>query len=115
MSDDTDDSPSTAGPRRLAEYGPLQWLLLTGSRRTLTLVLSVLVLAVLLAVGTVWELEIERLVNETRAVQSLFNTLLGGIILFVSVALSINIAVLAQEPGPLQTKRFQSRPGFSPC
>ncbi len=64
-------------------------------------------LAVLLGVGTVWEIEMERLVNETRAVQSLFNTLLGGIILFVSVVLSINIAVLAQELGPLQTERSQ--------
>jgi len=73
----------------------------------LTLALSVLVLAILLTVGTVWEFEMEVLVNETRAVQSLFNTLLGGIILFVSVVLSINIAVLSQELGPLQSEQSQ--------
>ena len=103
---DSDSDRATPGPdhRQLTDYRLLRWLLLTGSRRTLTLLLSVLVLGALLAVGTVWELEMERLVNETRAVQSLFNTLLGGIILFVSVVLSINIAVLTQELGPLQTK-----------
>ena len=85
----------------------VRWLLLSGSRRLLTLLLSVLVLAILLTVGTVWEFEMEVLVNEARAVQSLFNTLLGGIILFVSVVLSINIAVLSQELGPLRTKQSQ--------
>lgn len=112
-SDMSKDDANDIGPRdshdQLLDYRPIRWLLLTGSRRSPTLLLSVLVLGVLLAVGTVWEIEMERLVNETRAVQSLFNTLLGGIILFVSVVLSINIAVLAQELGPLQTKSRNSR------
>jgi hypothetical protein len=70
-------------------------------------VLSVVILLLLLAVGTTWEFEMERLVTETRAVQTLFNTLLGGIILFVSVVLSINTAALSQEFAPLQTKLAQ--------
>lgn len=39
----------------------------------------------------------ERLVVETRAVQTLCNTLPGGVILFVPVVLSINTAALSQE------------------
>lgn len=70
----------------------------------LALVTEIVILVALLTVGTVWEFEMERLVTETRAVQTLFNTLLGGIILFVSVVLSINTAALAQEFAPLQVK-----------
>ncbi|MWV64003.1 hypothetical protein GRS48_04080 [Halorubrum sp. JWXQ-INN 858] len=70
----------------------------------LTLVTMIVILSALLVVGTVWEFEVQRLVTETRAVQTLFNTLLGGIILFVSVVLSINTAALAQEFAPLQVK-----------
>ena len=82
----------------------VQWVLLYGDRRVLALVTIIVILSALLIVGTVWEFEMERLVTETRAVQTLFNTLLGGIILFVSVVLSINIAALAQEFAPLQVK-----------
>lgn len=83
---------------------PLAWVLLYGDRRAMTLLLSAGILVTLLVVGTVWEFEMERLVTETRAVQTLFNTLLGGIILFVSVVLSINTAALSQEFAPLQVK-----------
>lgn len=102
---------SDAPARRFA-----RWVLLYGDRRTLTLVLLTVILTLLIGVGTVWEFQMERLVTETRAVQTLFNTLLGGVILFVSVVLSINTAALAQEFTPLQVKltriedsiRFQS-------
>lgn len=80
-------------------------MLLYGDRRILTIVTTAAILATLLTVGTVWEFEMERLVTETRAVQTLFNTLLGGIILFVSVVVSINTAALAQGFAPLQDKR----------
>lgn len=84
---------------------PARWFLLSGSRIQLSVLLSLAILIILLVVGTMWELEMERLVGETRAVQTLFNTLLGGLILFVSVTLSINIAVLGQELSPLRAKR----------
>jgi hypothetical protein len=81
--------------------------MLSGSRLHVTFLLLVLILVALLIVGTLWELEMETLVTETRAVQTMFNTLLGGIILFVSVVLSINTAALTQEFGPLRTKQLQ--------
>ena len=97
-SEDRRDGPF----RRLVE-----WVFLYGNRRQIALLLSVLILLSLLVVGTTWEFEMERLVTETRAVQTLFNTLLGGVILFVSVVLSINTAALTQEFAPLQTKLTQ--------
>lgn len=106
MSDGADpDSGFRSRFDERSDYHPLRWLLLSGDRRTVTLLLCALILLALLVLGTVWDIEMETLVNETRAVQSLFNTLLGGIILFVSVVLSINTAVLSQEFGPLWTKQ----------
>ena len=97
-SDDRGDSPT----RQL-----IQWVLLYGSRRLLALFLSIAIILSLLLVGTTWAFEMERLVTETRAVQTLFNTLLGGLILFVSVVLSINTAALSQEFAPLRAKLSQ--------
>lgn len=82
----------------------MQWVLLYGDRRVVTFAILFVILAALLVVGTIWGFEMARLVTETRAVQSLFNTLLGGLILFVSVVLSINTAALAQEFTPLEVK-----------
>lgn len=90
-----------------SDYHPLRWLQLSGSRLYVMLLLLVLIFLALLAVGTLWELEMETLVTETRAVQTMFNTLLGGIILFVSVVLSINTAALTQDFDPLRTKQLQ--------
>lgn len=105
------DTGDEAGPRveinQRSNYHPIRWVLLSGSRVMLTLLLSVLIFVVLLVVGTVWRLEMGQLVQETRAVQSLFATLLGGIILFVSVVLSINIAALSQEFAPLRSKQVR--------
>lgn len=82
----------------------VQWIFLYGDRRVIGLLTSIIILISIVVVGTVWKFEMERLVTETRAVQALFNTLLGGIILFVSVVLSINTAALTQEFTPLQVK-----------
>ena len=86
---------------------PRRWVFLTGDRRSIAALLSAAIFLSLLAVGTTWELQMENLVTETRAVQTLFNTLLGGVILFVSVVLTLNVAVLAEEFGPLRTKQTQ--------
>jgi len=102
---DTGADPDSSGTRpRNPVTRLVRWVLLSGDRRVLALVTEIVILVALLTVGTVWEFEMERLVTETRAVQTLFNTLLGGIILFVSVVLSINTAALAQEFAPLQVK-----------
>lgn len=85
----------------------VRWVTLYGSRRLITLLLSAIILLWILLVGTVWDFEMETLVRETRAVQTLLNTLLGGTILFVSVVLSINVAALSQEFTPLQVKQAQ--------
>ena len=84
------DSDSSGGDPDDAVTWVVRWIVLYGDRRVLALVTTIVILVALLVVGTLWEFEMERLVTETRAVQTLFNTLLGGLILFVSVVLSIN-------------------------
>lgn len=102
------DSRTDTVPSEHASEGRLRWIVrwifLYGDRRVITLATLITILSLILFVGTIWEFEMERLITETRAVQALFNTLLGGIILFVSVVLSINTAALTQEFSPLQTK-----------
>jgi len=75
----------------------LRWVILEGRRPAVTAVTQGAVLLTLLVVGSVWRLEMLDLVTETSAIQDLLNTLLGGIVLLVSIVVSINSVVLSQE------------------
>ncbi|MFC7046514.1 hypothetical protein ACFQH6_14875 [Halobacteriaceae archaeon GCM10025711] len=83
----------------------LRWALVYANRGVLTLLIEFVIFAGLIAVGTVWEFEVQVLVTETLAVQTLFNTLLGGMILLVSIVVSINSIVLTQEVSSLGTQK----------
>lgn len=80
-----------------------RWFLLSGNRQLVTLTLLVVVFATLVAGGNVWPLQMRNLLDETNTVQMLFNTLLSGIILLVSIVVSINSVALSQELGSLGT------------
>lgn len=75
----------------------LRWLILEGDRLHVTAVIQIVILLSLLVVGSIWEFELLDLATEQQAIQDLFNTLLGGVILLVSVVVSINSIVLTQE------------------
>lgn len=77
------------------------WLLLTGDRRTVTLTLAIGVYLLLLTLSFVWPVELGTLLSETEAVQRLFNTLLSGVILLVSIVVSINSIVVSEEIDPI--------------
>ena len=79
-------------------------VLIESDRLTVTAALSGIVFLVLLGVGIVWPFEMQDLLTETRAVQTLFNTLLSGTILLVSIVVSINSIVISQELGPLRSQ-----------
>jgi hypothetical protein len=89
-----------------SEEGPSvsRWLLLSGNRHLVTLLLLGVVFATLVAGANVWPLKMRNLLNETNTLQMLFNTLLSGIILLVSVVVSINSIALSQELGSLGTQ-----------
>lgn len=75
----------------------VQWLLLEGNRHAVTGALLTMTFVVILAFGTIWTFEMQRLLTETAAVETVLNTFLGGIILLVSIVVSINSIVLSYD------------------
>lgn len=83
----------------------VHWVLIGADRNLLTLLLEVAIFVVLVAAGTLRPFEMQTLLTETRGVQTLFNTLLSGIILLVSIVVSINSSVLSQQITSLGTQQ----------
>lgn len=79
------------------KIGPIRWLLLEGNRLAVTGALLTFVFVTILGVGWFWTFEMQRLLTETDAVQTLLNSLLSGIILLVSIVVSINSIVLSYD------------------
>lgn len=93
--------------QRPSGAGFVRWVVLEGDRLFVTGAMQTGVLVTLLALGSVWQFEMLDLMTQTRAVQDLLNTLLGGIVLLVSIVVSINSVVLSQEVSTLGTKHEQ--------
>lgn len=87
---------------------PVDWFLITGKRRFVALVLFVVVCAFLVVLGVLDPSRMRDLLNEQNTVETLFNTLLSGIILLVSIVVSVNSLVVSQELTPIgdQYKRI---------
>lgn len=82
--------PSARPPRfgdstSVADSRVARAVLLEADRLVVTAALSAAVFLFLLVAGVVWPFEMRDLLTETRAVQTLFNTLLSGTILLVSM------------------------------
>lgn len=75
----------------------IRWILVEGNRIAVTAMLLSFVFVSLMSIGTFWTFEMQRLLVETPAVQTILNTLLGGIILLVSIVVSINSIVLSHD------------------
>ena len=81
------------------------WFLLRGGRMRATAVLLFIVLVSLLVLSTGRPVDVYSLLNDTNTVQTLFNTLLSGMILLVSVVVSINSIVLSEEITDIEHQR----------
>lgn len=75
----------------------VHWVLLEGNRHAVTGALLTMTFVAILAIGTIWTFEMQRLLTETAAVTTVLNTFLGGIILLVSIVVSINSFVLSYD------------------
>ena len=97
----------------------VQWVLLEGNRYAVSGALLTMTFVAILLIGTIWPFEMQQLLTETAAVQTVLNTFLGGIILLVSIVVSINSIVLsydiisigAQEDRLRDTLQFRSEIG----
>lgn len=74
-----------------------RWLTLEGNRYAVTVVLLAVTFATILAIGSVWTFEMRVLLTETQAVQTILNSFLSGIILLVSIVVSINSIILSYD------------------
>ncbi len=74
-----------------------RWVLLEANRLAVTGALLTFVFVTLMGVGTVWTFEMQNLLTETSAVENLLDTFLSGMILLVSIVVSINSIVLSHD------------------
>lgn len=82
---------------RSSENRVKRWLLFDGSRERVATALLAAVFATLLVLGGIWPIEYQELLSETTMVQTVFNTLLSGTILLVSIVVSIAAVGISQE------------------
>ena len=74
-----------------------RWILLDANRHAVTGALLTVTFLSILTIGVVWPFEMRNLLTETQAVQTVLNTFMGGIILLVSIVVSINSIVLSYD------------------
>jgi hypothetical protein len=91
-------------PREDGRIHPVRWLLLEGHRYAVTGALLTFVFVVLMLTGSLWTFEMQRLLYETPAVQTVLSTFLSGIILLVSIVVSINSIILSHDITSVQTQ-----------
>jgi hypothetical protein len=91
--------------RRVQNTGVTRWLLLRGDRTHVTLALLLGVFVAFLALALVRPVDMERLLSETTTLRTLFQALLSGAILIVSVVSSISSIVLSQEITDIETEK----------
>jgi len=75
----------------------VRWILLEGNRYAITGALLTFVFVSLVTVGSLWTFEMANILTETPAIQTILNTLMSGIILLVSIVVSINSIVLSHD------------------
>ncbi|RQH03369.1 hypothetical protein [Natrarchaeobius oligotrophus] len=105
----SDGSVERTGAQRIK-----RWVLFEGDREHVAISLLASVFAVLLVMGGVWPIEYQELLSETTVVQTVFNTLLSGTILLVSIVVSIAAVGISQELTSLgdQTRRLETTIDF---
>lgn len=75
----------------------VRWILLEANRFAVVGALLSMVFVSLMVIGSLWTFEMQSLLEETSTVQLILDTLLNGIILLVSIVVSINAIVLSHE------------------
>ncbi|MCU4974582.1 hypothetical protein OB955_17825 [Halobacteria archaeon AArc-m2/3/4] len=82
---------------RSSENRIKRWILFDGDRERVAVALLGTVFCVMLVMGGIWPIEYQELLGETTMVQTVFNTLLSGTILLVSIVVSIAAVGISQE------------------
>lgn len=91
-------------PSKRGEFHLVRWVLLEGNRLAVTGALLTVVFVVLMASGALWTVEMQRLLTETSTVQDVLGTFLSGMILLVSIVVSINSIVLSHDIASIENQ-----------
>lgn len=105
--------------RRLQDWFPtttphgrfnfIRWVLLEGNRLAVAGAILTFVYLSLLTIGLVWTNNIQVILTNTSTIENILETLMGGIILLVSIVVSINSIVLSQDIESVQSQTDQTR------
>lgn len=87
----------------------VRWALLEGNRLGLVGALLTFVFATLMITGRIWTFEMQMILTETSTVENLLETFLGGIILLVSIVVSINSIVLSKDITSIESQEERVR------
>lgn len=82
----------------------IRWLLLDANRYAVTGALLTMTFVSILVIGSLWTLEMRLLLTETQTLQMILNSFLAGIILLVSIVVSINSIVLSYDITHIDTQ-----------
>lgn len=91
-------------PNRATGFNIVRWVLLEADRLAVTGALLTLVFATFMGIATFWTFEMQTLLNDTSTVQTILNTFLSGMILLVSIVVSINSIVLSHDITSVETQ-----------
>ncbi|EMA64268.1 hypothetical protein [Halorubrum lipolyticum] len=91
-------------PRRNGRVHVIRWIVLEANRLAVTGALLTVMFSALMLIGWVWPFEMQRVLTETPAVQTILSSLLSGIILLVSIVVSINSTVLSHDITSVETQ-----------
>ena len=86
-----------------------RWVLLEGNRLAIAGAILTLVYISLLTIGLIWPADIQAILTETSTIENILDTFMGGIILLVSIVVSINSIVLSQDIASVQNQADQTR------
>jgi hypothetical protein len=88
---------------------PIRWFLLEGDRLAVSGLLLTFVFLSLMVSGYIWTFEMQMILTETPTVENILDTFLSGIILLVSIVVSINSIVLSQDITSVETQEERVR------
>jgi len=84
-------------PKKNGQVNLSRWVILEANRMAVTGALLTFVFSGFIILSMVWTFEMQDLLNDTSAVQTILNTFLSGMILLVSIVVSINSIVLSHD------------------
>ncbi|WP_372480909.1 hypothetical protein ACAH01_16070 (plasmid) [Halomicrobium sp. HM KBTZ05] len=96
-------------PTRGTGVGIVRWVLLEAERLAVTGALLTVVFATFMGIATFWTIEMQTLLTDTSTVQTILNTFLSGMILLVSIVVSINSIVLSHDITSVETQEERIR------